>query len=102
MSSHQKLPKSQECCLILGYEVKLEFCNGTLMLMNLSTVGSNSQLVCDGMQCYLSSSLKNVSSISISAYNDHGATEPSHLAMPVQKTSCKDCHQGKESFVLGT
>ncbi|XP_044036321.1 interleukin 12 receptor, beta 2a, like isoform X2 [Siniperca chuatsi] len=41
------------------------------------------QLVCNEMQCHFNSSLKDVSSVSVSAYNADGSTVPSHLAMPI-------------------
>lgn len=69
------------------------------MLVNVSTDGRSSQLVCDGMKCYLNSSLKAVSSVSVSAYNAHNATVPAYLAMAVQGISCLNCHKSKEHFV---
>lgn len=78
----QRLPASQACGRILGYEVKLSYNNGTV-LVNVSTAEPKGQLVCDEMQCHFTSSLKDASSVSVSAYNAHGATVPSYLAMPV-------------------
>ncbi|KAK2833571.1 hypothetical protein Q5P01_017460 [Channa striata] len=78
----KKLPVSQTCGVILGYNVRLSFGNGTEMLVNVSTAEPSSQLVCDEMQCYLNSSLKDVLSFRVSAYNSHGATEASQLFMP--------------------
>ncbi|XP_026216095.1 interleukin 12 receptor, beta 2a, like [Anabas testudineus] len=92
----KKLPKSQTCGLILGYDVRLTYNNGTVMLMNVSTDGQSGQLVCDGMKCYLMSSLKDVSSVSVSAYNARGATVPAHLALLGPSISCPDCHKSKE------
>ncbi|KAM9346053.1 granulocyte colony-stimulating factor receptor-like [Symphorus nematophorus] len=79
----KKLPVSQACGLILGYEVRLSYSNGPAALVNLSTVEPADQLVCDETQCHFNSSLKDVSSVSVSAYNAHGSTVPSYLAMPV-------------------
>lgn len=70
------------------------------MLMNVSTDGQSGQLVCDGMKCYLMSSLKDVSSVSVSAYNARGATVPAHLALLGPSISCPDCHKSKQHFVL--
>ncbi|XP_041813929.1 interleukin 12 receptor, beta 2a, like [Chelmon rostratus] len=78
----KRLPASQACGRILGYEVKLSYNNGTV-LVNVSTAEPKGQLVCDEMQCHFTSSLKDASSVSVSAYNAHGATVPSYLAMPV-------------------
>ncbi len=82
LCSIQRLPESQACGLILGYEVEVSYSNGTVLLMNVSTAEPGAQLVCDLMQCYLTQSLKDASSVSVSAYNAHGATVPSYLAMP--------------------
>lgn len=63
--------------------------------MNVSAEGPSSQLVCDGMLCYLSTSLKDVSSVSASVFNSQGGTVPAHLAMPVLGVSYLDCHKSK-------
>nr|XP_020472020.1 interleukin-6 receptor subunit beta-like isoform X1 [Monopterus albus]XP_020472021.1 interleukin-6 receptor subunit beta-like isoform X1 [Monopterus albus]XP_020472022.1 interleukin-6 receptor subunit beta-like isoform X1 [Monopterus albus] len=78
----KKLPISQACGLIQVYEVRLSYNNGTAKLVNVSVDEPSSQLVCDEMQCYLNSSLKDVSSVTASAYNAHGATVPTYVAMP--------------------
>ncbi|XP_070704071.1 interleukin 12 receptor, beta 2a, like [Pempheris klunzingeri] len=77
----KRLP--QACGLILGYEVTLVYNGGTKVLMNVSTAEPVGPLVCDERQCRFTSSLNGVSSVSVSAYNAHGATVPSYLAMPV-------------------
>ncbi|XP_070837676.1 interleukin 12 receptor, beta 2a, like [Chaetodon trifascialis] len=79
----KNLSTVQACGHILGYEVKLSYKNGTVVLVNVSTAESKGQLLCDARQCHFPSSLKDASSVSISAYNAHGATVPSYLAMPV-------------------
>lgn len=56
--------------------------NGTEVLVNVSTAEPRDHLVCDEVQCHFTSSLKGVSSVNVSAYNAHGATRPSYLAMP--------------------
>lgn len=94
----QKLPISQACGVILGYEVKLFDNNSTLKLVNVSTAESCGQLF-DEMKCLFNSSLKGVSSVSVSAFNAHGATVPSHLDMQTPGMSCPDCHKSKEGFV---
>lgn len=94
----QKLPLSEACGHILGYEVKLSKTNGTVSV-NVSTAELGGQLVCDEMQCHLNSSLKDVLSASVSAYNTHGASEPSYLSSPIiQGISCPDCHKYMESL----
>ncbi|XP_032394305.1 interleukin 12 receptor, beta 2a, like isoform X1 [Etheostoma spectabile] len=79
----KKLPTSQACGLILGYEVTLSHNNGTAVLVNMSTAEPRGLLLCDEMQCHSTLSLKDVSSVSVSAYNARGATVPSYLAMPI-------------------
>lgn len=95
----QELPIPQACGQILGYEVTLSYNNGTVLPVKVSTVRTSNQLVCDGMQCYLNSSLKDVSSVSVSAYNAYGASVPAYLTVPVPGISCPDCHKSKERFV---
>uniref|UniRef100_A0A3Q3IP54 Fibronectin type-III domain-containing protein n=1 Tax=Monopterus albus TaxID=43700 RepID=A0A3Q3IP54_MONAL len=94
----KKLPISQACGLIQVYEVRLSYNNGTAKLVNVSVDEPSSQLVCDEMQCYLNSSLKDVSSVTASAYNAHGATVPTYVAMP--GISCPIYSKLKESFNL--
>ncbi|XP_063759627.1 interleukin 12 receptor, beta 2a, like isoform X2 [Eleginops maclovinus] len=77
----KKLPPT--CGLILGYEVKLSYNNGTLEFLNVSTAEPKGLLVCEEIQCHLTSSLKDLSSVSVSAYNAQGATEPSNLTLPM-------------------
>lgn len=79
---------SQACALILGYEITLTYSNGTAVLVNVTTAGPRRQLVCDEMQCHFTSSIKDASSVSVSAYSTHGATRPSYLAMPVPGINC--------------
>ncbi|XP_049925815.1 interleukin 12 receptor, beta 2a, like [Epinephelus moara] len=79
----KRLPTSQARGLIWGYEVRLTYNNGTAVLVNMSTAGSEGRLVCDEMQCHFNLSLKDVSSASVSAYNALGATVPSYLTMPI-------------------
>ncbi|XP_031168540.1 interleukin 12 receptor, beta 2a, like isoform X1 [Sander lucioperca] len=81
--SWKTLPISQACGLILGYEVRLSYNNGTAVLVNMSTAEPRGRLLCDEMQCHFTFSLKDVSSVSVSAYNAHGATVPSYLPMPI-------------------
>nr|XP_046270741.1 interleukin 12 receptor, beta 2a, like isoform X2 [Scatophagus argus] len=77
----KRLPKSQACGHILGYEVRLSYNNSTTVLVNVSTAEPRGQLACKEMQCHFNSSLKDASSVSVSAYNARGATVPSHLAL---------------------
>ncbi|KAM9785003.1 interleukin 12 receptor, beta 2a, like [Syngnathus typhle] len=78
----KKLPLSQACGHILGYKVKLFSKHGTSVLMNISAAEPMDCLVCDGPHCHLNSSLKNISSAAISAYNAHGATLPAYITIP--------------------
>lgn len=80
----KNLSVSQACYFILGYEVIVSYKNGTAMLVNVSATEPRGQLVCDELQCQFTSSLKDVSSVSLSAYNAHGTTVPSYLATPIQ------------------
>ncbi|XP_029015849.1 interleukin 12 receptor, beta 2a, like [Betta splendens] len=80
----KKLPVSQTCGTVLKYEIKLSYKNATVLPLNVSAEGPSSQLVCDGMLCYLNTSLKDVSSVSASVFNSHGGTVPAYIAMPVQ------------------
>ncbi|KAM6965905.1 interleukin 12 receptor, beta 2a, like [Tautogolabrus adspersus] len=78
----KELPPLQACRLILGYEVRLSYKNSTVKLVNVSTAEPRGLLVCEEMQCQFNSSLKDVSSVSVSAYNRHGGTVPSYLSVP--------------------
>lgn len=79
---------SQACGLILAYEVKLSYSNGSAAVVNVSTAEPGGQLVCDSMQCYLTS--KGASSVSVSAYNAHGPTMPSYLTLQAEGIKCPD------------
>ncbi|KAK9534959.1 hypothetical protein VZT92_007372 [Zoarces viviparus] len=78
----KKLPISQARGLILGYEVRLSYSNGAPVLVNVSTAEPTGRLACEETQCHFTSSLKDVASVSVSAYNARGATKPSYLALP--------------------
>lgn len=91
----QRLPVSQACGLILGYEIRLFYSYGTAVLVNVSTAEPGGQLVCDEMQCHFTSSIKDASSVSVSAYNAHGATAPSYISMPIPGISCLDLKVSK-------
>ncbi|XP_008284784.1 interleukin 12 receptor, beta 2a, like isoform X2 [Stegastes partitus] len=78
----KNLSNSQARGLILGYEVRIVYNNGTSSLMNMSTAEPSSHLVYDDMKWCLDSPLKDLLSASVSAYNALGATVPSYLAMP--------------------
>ncbi|KAL3053893.1 hypothetical protein OYC64_006255 [Pagothenia borchgrevinki] len=77
----KKLPPT--CGLILGYEARLSYNIDTLVLLNVSTAEPKGLLVCEEIQCHLTSSLKDVSSVSVSAYNAQGASVPSNLTLPI-------------------
>lgn len=77
LSITQKLPISQTCGVILGYEIRLTQSDTTTELVNLST--SMNQLECDENKCRFTSSIKDTTSVSLAAYNGHGATTPAYL-----------------------
>lgn len=79
LSLIQKLPVSQSCGVILGYKLRLVHTDSTVVLVNLSMSLPMNQLECDEMQCHFTSSIKNATSVSLSAYNVHGDTTPSYL-----------------------
>ncbi|XP_065820879.1 interleukin 12 receptor, beta 2a, like [Labrus bergylta] len=80
----KELPPPLACGLILGYDVRLSYINRTVKSVNLSTAEpSRGLLVCEEMQCQFNSSLKDVASVTVSAYNRHGASVPSYLSVPV-------------------
>lgn len=99
----KKLPLSQACGHILRYEVKLLNKTGAWSV-NLSTTEPSGQLVCDEMQCYHNSSLKDVLSASVSAHNAHGATRPSNLTIPIRgkepKEKVIDLKMNKENLTV--
>ncbi|XP_077590553.1 interleukin-6 receptor subunit beta-like isoform X2 [Stigmatopora nigra] len=78
----KKISLSQANGRILGYEIKQSSQHSRSELLNVSIAEPRNLLVCDEQQCYLNTSLKNVSSASVSAYNAHGATVHSYLAIP--------------------
>uniref|UniRef100_A0A8C6WTF1 Fibronectin type-III domain-containing protein n=1 Tax=Neogobius melanostomus TaxID=47308 RepID=A0A8C6WTF1_9GOBI len=78
----KKLPMTKACGHILGYNLRLDFDNGTQAAFNESV--ESSMLVCSQVQCYYNSSLKNVKSVRIDAYNAIGVSQPSHLEVQVQ------------------
>ncbi|XP_029294568.1 interleukin 12 receptor, beta 2a, like isoform X2 [Cottoperca gobio] len=88
----KKLPISAACGVILGYEARLSYNNGTLVLVNVSVAEPKDSLVCGEMQCHFTTSLKGVSTVSISAYNAQGATVPSYLAMPIPEKTEQAIH----------
>ncbi|KAL6102798.1 uncharacterized protein ACO6RY_02336 [Pungitius sinensis] len=72
----KELPKAQARGDIQGYEVRLSY-NSDPGQRNLSTA-----VACEKKICHFNSSLRNVSSVSVSAYNTCGATSASYLALP--------------------
>uniref|UniRef100_A0A3Q0RLQ6 Fibronectin type-III domain-containing protein n=1 Tax=Amphilophus citrinellus TaxID=61819 RepID=A0A3Q0RLQ6_AMPCI len=83
-------PTSSDCVLtwkvargfILGYELRVSYSSGPASLINVSTTEPSSQYVHDKMKWHLTYPLKDVSSVSISAYSTLGATKPSVLVIP--------------------
>ncbi|XP_047428092.1 interleukin 12 receptor, beta 2a, like [Mugil cephalus] len=89
----KNLSISQARGVILGYNVSILYNNGTVELMDLSTTNQSRQFVCDKKKkCHLTSSLKNASSVTISAYSALGATVPSNILMPTTGIEEKDIH----------
>lgn len=78
----KNLSISQARGFILGYELRVSKSSGSASLINVSTTEPSSQYVHDKTKWRLTYPLKDVSSVSISAYNALGATEPSVLVIP--------------------
>uniref|UniRef100_A0A146XXN1 Interleukin-12 receptor subunit beta-2 n=1 Tax=Fundulus heteroclitus TaxID=8078 RepID=A0A146XXN1_FUNHE len=78
----KNLSLSQARGHILGYEVTVFYSNGTVQLMNVSADEPSSFFFYEDGKWRLTSSLKDVSSVSLSAYNALGATKASPLPMP--------------------
>ncbi|XP_014327005.1 interleukin-12 receptor subunit beta-2-like [Xiphophorus maculatus] len=75
----KNLSISQARGYILRYEITVFNINGTKQLINVFTDNPSSLFVYDEMKWRLISSLKDVSSVSVSAYNALGATKASCL-----------------------
>ncbi|XP_068193973.1 interleukin 12 receptor, beta 2a, like [Antennarius striatus] len=88
----KRLPVSQACGVILGYEVTLLYKNGTAVLVNVSRVKPRHHLLCDEKICCFTVAFKTGSSASVSAYNAHGATVPSYFVVPF--SGKEENHQG--------
>ncbi|KAF6734568.1 Interleukin-12 receptor subunit beta-2 [Oryzias melastigma] len=78
----KNLSNSQARGFILGYLVTRVYADGTKKQINVSTEASSPLWAHDGRIWRLTSSLKDVVSVSISAYNALGATNPSLLVLP--------------------
>uniref|UniRef100_A0A3B4BF09 Fibronectin type-III domain-containing protein n=1 Tax=Periophthalmus magnuspinnatus TaxID=409849 RepID=A0A3B4BF09_9GOBI len=76
----KRLPMSQARGHILGYNLTLYYNNGTNSVLNMSAAESVC-MICNEVQCYHNSSLKDVKFVSFNAYNALGMTAPSHLAV---------------------
>ncbi|XP_068434780.1 interleukin 12 receptor, beta 2a, like isoform X1 [Clinocottus analis] len=79
----KKLPIYQAHGLIVGYKVSLFYNNNTSGLVTLSPAEPKGRLACKEMQCHFTSPLKDVASVSVSAYNSRGATVRSFLTIPI-------------------
>ncbi|KAM4717096.1 interleukin 12 receptor, beta 2a, like isoform 2-T2 [Anableps anableps] len=86
----KNLSISQARGYILGYEVTVLYNNGTVQLINVFTDNSSSLFVYDEMKWRLTSSMKDVSSVNVSAYNALGATKASPLHMPTPAKQAND------------
>lgn len=82
LHSLQHLSISQARAVILGYELSVLYSNGSASLISVSTAEPSSQYVHDKMMWRLTSPLKDVSSVNISAYSALGATNRSSLVIP--------------------
>ncbi|KAK5608335.1 Transportin-2 [Crenichthys baileyi] len=78
----KNLSVSQARGYILGYEVTFFYNNGTVQQMNVSTDDPSSLFLYDKMRWRLNLPLKDMSSVSVSAYNALGATKASPLPLP--------------------
>ncbi|XP_017277263.1 interleukin 12 receptor, beta 2a, like [Kryptolebias marmoratus] len=78
----KNLSLSQALGFILGFEVRISYGNGTERLINVSAVNSGSLWAYDEGKWRLTTSLEDVSSVSVSAYNALGATNATHLFIP--------------------
>ncbi|MEQ2180191.1 hypothetical protein GOODEAATRI_033183, partial [Goodea atripinnis] len=76
------LSVSQARGCILGYEVTFFYNNDTVQQMNVSTDDPSSIFLYDKMKWRLNLPLKDISSVSVSAYNALGTTKASPLPMP--------------------
>ncbi|XP_041831845.1 interleukin 12 receptor, beta 2a, like [Melanotaenia boesemani] len=81
---------SQARGLILGHEVKISYNNSSVTLVNESVDETSSLLVHDGLIWRLTTSLKDVSSVSVLAYNALGATSASYLVVPAPGKEAHD------------
>ncbi|XP_033826282.1 interleukin 12 receptor, beta 2a, like [Periophthalmus magnuspinnatus] len=81
----KRLPMSQARGHILGYNLTLYYNNGTNSVLNMSAAESVC-MICNEVQCYHNSSLKDVKFVSFNAYNALGMTAPSHLAVQTPVT----------------
>ncbi|KAM6905336.1 interleukin 12 receptor, beta 2a, like [Xenentodon cancila] len=80
----KNLSISQAQGLILVYEIMILYNNNTVKQVNVSALESSSLSVYKETMWRLSSSLKDVSRVSVSAYNAFGATNATDLVMPVK------------------
>lgn len=70
--STQRLPVSQACGFILGYEITLNSAR-----FNVSSAEPENELNCSEVWCRFA--VERSASVSVSAYNAQGATKPSVL-----------------------
>ncbi|XP_028312123.1 interleukin-6 receptor subunit beta-like [Gouania willdenowi] len=79
----KRLPASLARGPVLTYEITLLYMNGSIEQMNASTANSSRHFASGEEMWFLRSPLKNVSSVSVTAFNSFGATAPAFLAMPL-------------------
>ncbi|XP_029945102.1 LOW QUALITY PROTEIN: interleukin 12 receptor, beta 2a, like [Salarias fasciatus] len=80
----KSLPPAQARGVILGYEVRISDDKDTPALINVSATDPSRKFVYDGKKWRSTKPLKNVSSVSVSAYNALGATSPSFLPLSLK------------------
>uniref|UniRef100_A0AAV2KEU8 Fibronectin type-III domain-containing protein n=1 Tax=Knipowitschia caucasica TaxID=637954 RepID=A0AAV2KEU8_KNICA len=76
----KKLPMFEARGHILGYKITLYYNDGSIMDLN-EPVAKSKSLICNAVQCFHNSSLMDVKSVVMCAYNALGETEPSHLIL---------------------
>lgn len=68
-------------------------------MLTVTPVQPLGRVACEEMQCPFTFPLKDAASVSVSAYNTHGATVPSYLAMPIPGINC---HSVKRNLFRAT
>ncbi|XP_061568462.1 interleukin 12 receptor, beta 2a, like isoform X2 [Cololabis saira] len=88
----KNLSISQGRGLILVYEISIIYSDDNVKQMNVSALESSSLSAYNETMWRLSSSLKDVSTVSVSAYNALGATNATHLVVPLKDGNDQTIH----------